>query len=314
APPVETAAFGICAAAALVWMALADGTPATGAWFAAAVGVLAAAALLVPPWLLVTSALGAIASAGVWRRGGRTERWSIASASAAARAIAPLALFSVSPPDVFARGRSVETVPACVAPAPSPGGVVDAAKTMTFWLGPFVLGLAALGAFVSVPAVGWRRGIAAAGLAGVCAVLAARSMAPAAAAAPMALLLWLLAASGLNEIRATLGRRPMLQVVAALVLMLVPALSAARRVEEVRDDEPRPQGHERQTLRQTTTLLNLVPREATFVEEDATVDVLLRAAVVGGRRRLKPVTVLPRDPDEIARALADHAIYAFPDA
>ena len=49
-----------------------------------------------------------------------------------------------------------------------------------------------------------------------------------------------------------------------------------------------------------------------FVEEDSTVDVLLRAAVFGGRRTGKRFTVGSRQPAAIGRALSRGPVYAFP--
>ena len=61
-----------------------------------------------------------------------------------------------------------------------------------------------------------------------------------------------------------------------------------------------------------TAMLNLVSQDARFVEEDSTVDVLLRASVFGGRRKTKPFTVLAPQPDVIAHALVGGSVYAFP--
>jgi hypothetical protein len=52
--------------------------------------------------------------------------------------------------------------------------------------------------------------------------------------------------------------------------------------------------------------------QATFVEEDATVDVLLRAANVGARRRAKPITVVAPTADAVGGALRSRTVYAFP--
>jgi hypothetical protein len=313
APAPAAAAFGIASAAALVWIAQARGLAASASWAASAVGVLAIAALVVPSWLLPAAALAGAAGARAWPRRG-AWRWTAAVACSVVVAALPVAMLSASPPNVFAAGGPAPSIADCVLPAPSGEAVGDVASGMTFWLGPFVLGLALVGAFAEAPIAGWRRSLTIVAVAGACVLVSSSTTMAAVAAAPAAVLLWCLAASGLNEIRGVTGRRPAPQIVAALVLMLVPALSAARRVNEVRDDQVRPRGHEQQTLRQMTALLNLVPQEATFVEEDASVDLLLRAAAFGGRRRLKPVTVLPSRPEAIQEALRSHAIYAFPHA
>jgi hypothetical protein len=108
-----------------------------------------------------------------------------------------------------------------------------------------------------------------------------------------------------------MGRGALARLAAALLLLLVPALAASRRGTEERDDRVGPRGHERQTLRGMTRVLNLVP-QATFVEEDATVDVLLRAANFGTRRRAKPITVVPPTAEAVGRALSSQPVYAFP--
>jgi hypothetical protein len=312
APSTTAAAFGISCAVALVWVARPPGGARSAAWPTSALAVLAGAALIVPSWLLLATGLAAAAGAVTSPRA-RSRRWTTAIAFAVVVAILPIVMLSASPPHVFAGTTASRSIAECVVPVPSGDGLRDVAAAMAFWLGPFVLGLALVGAFVEGPVAGWRRSLTITAIVGSV-LLASRTTPAAVAGAPAAVLLWWLAASGVSEIRAAVGRRPVAQASAALVLLLVPALSAARRVNEVRDDQIRPRGHEQQTLRQMTALLNLVPREATFVEEDATVDVLLRAAVFGGRRRLKPVTVLPSQADAIAQALPGHAIYAFPRA
>jgi hypothetical protein len=59
-------------------------------------------------------------------------------------------------------------------------------------------------------------------------------------------------------------------------------------------------------------VLNVVPANATFAEEDATIDLLMRAAVFGGRRAGKPFTIAPRRRDVIKSALDRGPVYAFP--
>ena len=66
---------------------------------------------------------------------------------------------------------------------------------MAFWLGPFILGLAALGAFVVAPSAGWRPSVLLAAVVATCVVVASAAAAPAVAAAPAMVLLWWLAGS-----------------------------------------------------------------------------------------------------------------------
>jgi hypothetical protein len=313
APPIEAAAFGLCAAAALAWLAIPEGS-ARAARMAMAIGGSLAVALIVPAWLLPAAAMACVAGAAARPQGRRAARALAGAGCAAAATVAAVAILGISAPDALGGGGVARSLAACVAPAPSAARAAAVATSLGFWLGPFALGLAALGAFAAAPAAGWRAALLACSVVVLGVSLAATSMTAAAAIAPAAVLLWWLAAIGLSEIIDAVGRRPASVLVAASLLLLAPALSAARRVNDIRDDAMRPRGHEQETLREMTSLLNLVPQEATFVEEDATVDVLLRAAVVGGRRRLKPVTVLARNPEVVARSLAGHALYAFPSA
>jgi hypothetical protein len=263
-------------------------------------------AALAPPWeaaaFLLCAAVALAAAASVARRS------PVAVALAAAVAVSLLV-----PLWLLAGSLSAATFGACAAPRLSSARAIDLARTMTFWLGPFALALAVLGAFVEMVRGRWRGSALAAAVAAAATALASgTSMSPAVAAAPLAVALWWLAAVGLDELLAALGERRSARLVGAALLVLVPALAASRRVTEERDDRVRPRGHDQQTLRRITTVLNLVPQEATFVEEDATVDVLLRAAVFGGRRRAKPIAVIEARPEAVARSLSGHSVYAFP--
>ncbi len=100
--------------------------------------------------------------------------------------------------------------------------------------------------------------------------------------------------------------------VAALLLVLFPILQVARLRAEERDNWVHSLGHEAATLRRVIAILNVVPANATFAEEDATIDLLMRAAVFGGRRAGKPFTIAPRRRDVIKRALDRGPVYAFP--
>jgi hypothetical protein len=260
APPWEAAAFGLCAAAALV--ATPD-DPRRSSWVVA-LAALTIAVCLIPLWLLAGS-------------------------------------------------LSATTFAACAVPRMSATRAVEIARATAWWLGPFALALVALGGFAEWQRGAWRRGAVAVvvAIAGT-ALVSGTPMSPAVAVAPVAVLLWWLAGLGLDELVAAIGTRPSARIVGALVLVLVPALAASRRVTEERDDWVRPRGHDQQTLRRTTIVLNLVPQEATFVQEDATVDVLLRAAVFGGRRRAKPISVVAPQRDAVAQALESRTVFAYP--
>jgi len=261
APPWEAAAFGVCAVAA--WLAGstdAEGSRRSVARRSIAVVVLAAAAILVPAWLL----------------SGTTGAQS-----------------------------------ACVLPDAGQRAA-DAVAAVLFWLGPAALGLAAFGAFAELSRSPQRTAaVIAAAATGSIVLLSARRLSAPVALAPALVGLWLFTASGLNDVMQSMGGGVVARVGAAMMLLLLPALAASRRVTEERDDWVRSRGHEHQTLRGMTRILNLVPN-ATFVEEDATVDVLLRAANFGGRRRAKPITVVAPTAAAVARTLASQTVYAFP--
>ena len=313
-PPWEAAAFGVCAAAALL----------TGSRFVRrldsswvfvlfSLAILLTGALLVPPWLVVAASGAFVTGVMAWPRVNHSGRWIAGGTAAAGLALLALVILNLSRPDVLAGSSSWHALAACALPRPSAARTMADVRTIGWWFGPFALALAVLGAFVEAPRAGGRRSVLAAGIGLVCLVLASSSgMSAQVALAPSAVALWWLAASGLDQLVHAMGRGRFQRVAAALVLLLLPTLEASRRVTEERDDFVQPRGHETQTLRQMTEMLNLVSQGASFVEEDSTVDVLLRASVFGGRRRGKPFTVVALQPDAIAHALVSRAVYAFP--
>lgn len=312
-PPWEAAAFAICAAGALL----------AGSRFARNLGsswecvlfglaILLIAALLVPPWLVVAASGAFVLGVMAWPRVNRSRRWMAGSTAAAGLALLALVILNLSRPDVLAGPSSWHALAACVLPRPSAARTMAFAGTIGWWFGPFALALAVLGAFVETSRAGWRRSVLTAGIGLVCLVLATGAMSAPVALAPLVVAVWCLAASGLGEVVHAMGRGPFLRVVGTVVLLLLPTLEASRRITEERDDRVRPRGHEHATFRQVATLLNLVSQDAMFVEEDSTVDVLLRASVFGGHRKGKPFTVVAPQHDAIVHALGGRAVYAFP--
>jgi hypothetical protein len=315
-PPWEAAAFGMCAAAALLSCVLLDRRTRTSYTSAiAGLGILLAAALLVPPWLIVAVTAAFVIVATTSSRLGRAGRLIAAAAAAAGLALVALIVLNLSRPDALTGPSSWHTLAACALPMPSPKRAMGLASTVVWLFGPFALALAVLGLFVEANRVAWRRAVLTASIGIVSVVLAAgTAMSPHVALAPLAVGLWWLAGSGLREIISGMGTTPILRVMSVLVLVLLPTLEASRRGAEERDDWVRPRGHEKQTLRQMTGMLNLVSPGARFVEEDSTVDALLRAAVVGGRRTSKPFTVVARSSDIVRHALSGGPVYVFPRA
>jgi hypothetical protein len=312
--PWEAAAFGVCAAAALLTVSRFGRRPGSSrAFVLLGLAILLSGALLVPPWLVVAAAGAFVTGAIAWPRLTDSRRWLAGAATAAGLVLLVLVVLNLSKPDMLSGSSSWRAITSCAVPRLSTARTMAHVKTIGWWFGPFALALAALGAFVEAPRAGWRRSVLTAGIGLACLVLASGPpMIAPVALAPSAVVIWWLAASGLKQVVAAIGRGRVRQVAAALVLVLLPTLEASRRVTEQRDDGIRPRGHETQTLRQMTAMLNLVSQDAAFVEEDSTVDVLLRASVFGGRRSSKPFTVVASQPNAIAHALVGRAVYAFP--
>ncbi len=310
--PTEAAAFGVCAAAGLLAASrFTDRRRPCSATFWLGAGLCLAGALTVPPWAAVAAAGVVAVTIVAWPLGG--QRWVAALAAAGVLVTLVVGALNLSRPGLLTASPSWPALRACLTPRPSLAPSLAAAASILWWLGPFALGLAALGAVVAGERGRWRSGAAggAAGLA--CLVLAASArLAAPVAIAPLAVLLWWCAGVGLERLVAAIGRGPMRYAAAALVLVLLPALETSRRLNEERDDGVPPRGHGTQTLHAMTSLLNRVSADAAFVDEDATVDLLQRAAVFAGHRKGKPFTVIPSDPAAVAQALAGGAVYAFP--
>ncbi|HJZ75796.1 MAG TPA: hypothetical protein VKE51_28880 [Vicinamibacterales bacterium] len=262
---------------------------------------------LAPPWEAAAFGVCALAALVAASRG--TGSWPPRAALAA------LALAGLLVPLWLLTGTfsAAGTFAACAVPRLSVPRALEIAGTIGWWLGPLALALAALGLFVETQRGSRPTSLLAVAIAGAATALASGTrLSAAVAVAPIVVVLWWLAALGLDELAGAIGTRPAARLAGAVILVLVPALATSRRVTEERDDMVRPQGHDQQTLRRTTTVLNLVPQEAIFVEEDATVDVLLRAAVFGGRRKAKPISIVSPQPEAVADALERRLVYAYP--
>jgi hypothetical protein len=314
APPSEAAAFAVCAAAGLLVSRRLAITPARLPPVALP-GVLLLAALIVPRWTIF-AAVGAGATAlAVAPPHRRITRASLALGSTAAVGGIALAVLSLVRPDALPRAPDGHQMASCLALGSVAGigaPTSDLASGLGFLLGPVVIALAVLGLYVEA----WKAGRRVA----LVSLIVILSSLPALAvpgetrvlAAPLLVALWLLAAAGLREALAASGRGRWSRLPAAGLLLLVPVLQVAHRQGEERDDQVRPIGHARATLGQMRTVLNVVPTHAVFVEEDASFDLLLRAAVFGGRRAAKPFSVVPKERDAVRSAFGEGPVYAFP--
>jgi hypothetical protein len=311
--PREAVAFAVCACGAVLFARSLNrhANPAVSPrWFPVVVAWLVAA-LVVPEWT-IGAALGAgitfcLAVSGL----GRTGRYVGGCVSALFCVLLVLTMFAVSP-GIDGGTSSLSpwrALAACSTPAWRQVGLT---ALFGWLLGPFALALAALGLVAEVQTAGWRRclKIMAAGLAGLALVGITPSNAPE-AVIPWLLGVWMLAAVGFQQV-VSLARSSATRVIAALLLALCPILQIARLRAEERDDWVHSLGHEAATLRHVIAVLNVVPANATFAEEDATIDLLMRAAVFGGRRAGKPFTIATRRRDIIKSALDRGPVYAFP--
>jgi hypothetical protein len=175
-----------------------------------------------------------------------------------------------------------------------------------------VIVLAGLGEFVMVRRGDLRTLLLIGGVTAVAAVMGAAGVDI--TAVPIVLAAWWLAAAGLQEVIAAMGRSRPAQIAAMLILVLLPTLQLARRIAEERDDHVRPNGHEQLSLQRVRGMLNMIPDNASVVREDATLDLLLRAANAGVQRGVKPFVVIPRNAETVDRARSSGPVYAFPGA
>jgi len=312
APPWEAAAFAVCAAAALLIGPVWDRSQRSGAAPLAILGVAIVGALLVPPWTLL-AAIGAGTALQVSSARARFMRWVQGTAISAAITCAALGVLSLSPPNALMGGSTWHALTACAWPAPTIARVLAMPSTIGWLLGPFALALFSLGLVVEVQRQGPSRSLMVAAVGLACLPMATGNrLSLQIVLAPWLVGVWWLAASGLREITSRINCGPVRRVASVLFLLLVPTLQAARFTAEERDDWERPNGHESATLRQVTAGLNRVSPDATLVEEDSVVDLLLRAAVFGGRRSAKRFVVGSRQTVSVGQALARGPVYVFP--
>ena len=308
--PTAALATGVCAAAALAIRRLVTDTRAGLAEFACAVAALAAGAVLVPSWT-VACTVAVLAAIG-WRsaRAAR-DRFHIAGAIAITALVvaAPLAILSVTHmPAIGDRGSWY----GCTIPTAALDSVwrSETVSALLWMIGPIAVALAALGLAVALSHAA-AYVIAAVGII-ILATLPASAARLEVALAPVIVAAWCAAAVGLHEIVTMMRRARQGWIAVTLLLCGLPGLELARVRADERDDRVRPHSQERASLAAVTSLLNLVPSGSLLVEEDASIDLLLRAAVIGGRRSSKPFAVVPSDHDSVARALETATVWAFP--
>jgi hypothetical protein len=302
------AAVGLCAAAALVIGRITPNGRRSLIDVGFAGAVLLLAALVVPSWT-VACALGACAI--TWSCSAQTGRRSVRVAGALATA----AIVGVVP---FAMLRAThmpalgDAAPWYACATPIAANVPALLPQVFRTIGPVISALAVLGLAVGLlrDKHVWWVVVASPFVALACWPVA--GLAPSITLAPLFLATWSAAAIGLDEILRQMQRARGGIVAAAVLLCVLPVLEAAR-VRDQERDVVRPVSQERASLAAMTSILNLVPAGARFVEEDASIDLLLRAALLGGRRSSKPFMVIPVDRRRVEHALAESTtVWAFP--
>jgi hypothetical protein len=123
---------------------------------------------------------------------------------------------------------------------------------------------------------------------------------------------WWLAAGGIEELLERAGTRWWPRAGVAVLVVLTPLLQLTHARAEIRDDRQWPIGHTEATQRSVKELLDQVPSDAALVEEDASIDVLLRARSSRVGAAGKPLPIVPRVPDQVEAAAGAGPVYAWP--
>ncbi len=304
APPWTATAFAACAVVALTLRAWSRETSHSPSTTLRASAALILAASIVPAWTVACALLVVLLMSRGFASNSRRARVLAAAIGAVAAASIPVSIgTSVSRVESFGQWT------ACVLPGPAVsraafGDVIGAA-------GPLVLMLSLLGAYVTALGAGLKRTATLATFVVLAIVPALGAGWPRGVAlAPVVVGLWCLSATGMREVLTCAPRRGT-AFVTGLFIAAVPLLQLSR-VHEQRDDVRELLGHDRASLAGMRRLLNAVPVGSTLVEEDASADLLVRAALWGARRPTKPLAIVPLARKDVADALAAGRVFAFP--
>lgn len=307
--PCEAAAFaacGICALAAAGPLGRSRSRP--GRTTIGCCLALALAASMVPAWSLACAVAAGVL---VWRELASVQRQRrIAAAFAAAAILLVLGSFVLRAVDLTQPGGSAWF--ACVLPGAANLAALQALMTSGA-VGSIVLALAALGLWQAAFKWGVKRAALALALLALAVLPGAEgSWRPAVVLAPMLLVVWWAAAVGLWDLIQIMGSGRLVLFAAAAAMVALPVLQWTIARADERDNLVRPLGHADAFARQIRLTLNLVPPGSALVEEDASIDLLLRA-VEFGHRTAKPVEIVARNRDAVLAALQKgESVYAFP--
>ena len=298
--PASATAFAASAATALALYAWTE----KRAHWSAVFGTVVAAASIVPAWTAIGGFLTLALVSRSRATGARSGRALTASMASVASVSVPIVVAAI----VNQAGSSPRWT-SCVLPG-SPISLAsfgDAAGAT----GPLVLALAALGWYVAALGGGLGRSAAVTGIALLALVPGLRDVWPTnVALAPVLVAIWCLAGLGLREMLTHLEPRRR-TVVYGLLIAILPALQLSR-VHREYDDRQTLLGHERASLARIRQLLNLVPPGSALVEEDASLDLLMRAASLGGRQSSRPLAMVPLARTSVLGALNTSRVFAFP--
>ncbi len=189
--------------------------------------------------------------------------------------------------------------------------VAGIAPWMVASTGPFVLALAAFGAFSRARSGAGARRV---GMMAVAAVALAVwwPAAPEVAAAPLLAVVWGLAAAGLADVFGVLPPRAGRWGGAAALAVLLVALQAARTRANVADAGVRGLGHDTLTAQRFGRILDVLPPDAALVEEDASTDLLLQATADRVRAAGKHLAGVPATRTAVRAALPGRSVFALP--
>jgi hypothetical protein len=303
APPWMAAAFAACAGVALSLHRCFCGRVPPRRCTIVVIAMLILAAATVTAWMF-SSALAAmfvIRHRPGWRS--KAAPWIATAITAATVVVVPLLLTKIANP-----AGVVTSWQACRVGG-LPGDRLHFPDTFGA-AGPLIWALAALGAFASATAAGVKSTAVIVALLILASLPGLADEWPAhVALAPAIFGMWTLAAVGTRELLAYRPRRGA-TVTAAMAIAAVPLLQLSR-VQEPSGFRHQLLGHDRATLAEMRRLLNVIPDGSTVVDEDASVDVLLRAALVGGRRS-KTLSLAPLARHEVLDALTRSPVFAFP--
>jgi hypothetical protein len=265
---------------------------------------------LAPPW--AAASFAAAASLALVLVGPTRRSVAVAAVALAVVLAAPL----IVPPASPSAPGPWRVAIACLQPGLGDGatdGAMAAAAAAASASGPVVLSLAVLGAYALWFGDGRRLLAVAAGLGSAGAMFAAWR--GSSASLPLGFMLaaaWCLAAAGIAKLVERAGTGWSRAGVAVLVVLL-PVLQLARAHGEIRDDQQWPIGHSEATRRFVREQLDQVPSNGAVVEEDASLDVLLRALSGRIRDSGKALPIVPRVPDQVEAAVrTGRAVLAWP--